>query len=458
MNIEDLRRRLKAAQEVATKGVKEGARTIRKGAKAAKSHQGRMEDGIAAVIEAGARKTERAADNAAVHPSVNKSETSTRIASTVPGAVRVATGAIRQSAEATAAAIAGAAVGAIVMVNETIDGVVVTESDIADARQELECYGETLQRRGATQAKVIESAIKGRRKKELIDHLVIGGVTLGVILNDPAQTPEMVEEAFRHAYPDLAVNESFADAVDRLSSSELIGLVSGVKGKLFELEFVDYLNAGNLPDGHWASIAESATQSGWDLKITDAQGEVASFLQAKATDSVGYVQEALSRYPDIDVTTTSEVYAQLLALGMAENVIDSGIAVAALESAVSDAAVSADSVFSASDLVPSTLGLAIIALTVYMDKSLSLKQKGAAMGERSAKVGVASGAGAAVMVVTQLWVLALVAGVGTSVLATKGGRKRERLQILEDALDELRGMKRLSSPPPRRKWLLAHGV
>ena len=445
----------KTAIDGLTKRTKDVARTINQGVRTVRAKQGGMSDTVTTAIKTVAQKVEQGAEDVASLPSLNTTASKKRITERAKAGVLAVADSMERAADAVGAGVGGAVAGGVGAVGDTIDGLVVTESDIAKAREELERYGETLQRQGERQAKAIQSAVKGRRKKDLLDRLVIGGVTLGVILNDPAQTPANIEEAFRHAYPDLAVNETFAEVVGRLPSGDLVGLVSGVKGKLFELEFADHLNSGNLPDGYVASIAESATQSGWDLKITGADGVVADLLQAKATNSVGYVQEALTRYPDIDVTTTSEVYAQLLALGMTENVINSGIALEALEVAVTDTATSVDSVFSASDLVPSTLGLAIIALTVYMDKTMSAKQKGAAMGERSAKIGVASGAGAAVMVVTQLWVLALLAGVGTSVLAGKGSRKRERLQILEDALAKLRGMKRLCAPTGKSSLRLA---
>lgn len=47
---------------------------------------------------------------------------------------------------------------------------------------------------------------------------------------------------------------AFADEAAPLHGQELIGLVNGVKGKLFELKHVDFLNSGELPNGYWLSI------------------------------------------------------------------------------------------------------------------------------------------------------------------------------------------------------------
>jgi len=61
-----------------------------------------------------------------------------------------------------------------------------------------------------------------------------GGVTLGQAWRDPDSVPTNVEEAFALAYPVMAQTMSFSDVVGRTSSDGLVGLVSGVKGKLFE--------------------------------------------------------------------------------------------------------------------------------------------------------------------------------------------------------------------------------
>ena len=91
------------------------------------------------------------------------------------------------------------------------------------------------------------------------------------------------------------------------------GALSAIKGKYFEVLLRDHLNAGErlgelqLEPGQVAKLAESSTQPGWDLVIANEDGSVAEEIQAKATDSLGYVKEALEKYPDIRVATTSEI-------------------------------------------------------------------------------------------------------------------------------------------------------
>jgi hypothetical protein len=74
------------------------------------------------------------------------------------------------------------------------------------------------------------------------------------------------------------------------------------------------------------------TQPGWDLQILDAEGRVSSYLQLKATDSLGYVHEALSRYPDITILATDEV-----ADRGGDFVLDSDITEASLEQQIGSA-------------------------------------------------------------------------------------------------------------------------
>lgn len=344
------------------------------------------------------------------------------------------------------AAASGVAAGGSSILSEALDAAVLTPSDIQPLRDELSHYGDAIQRKADELQMRIARAQAARRKEELLDLLVVGGVTLAAIRRSPGDVPPMIEQAFAAAYPDLSIRESFGDVVDRLDASELPGLVAGVKGKLFELQLVEYLNGGILPAGQTASIAESSTQPGWDIRIMDANGGIVEVIQAKATESVDYVREALERYPGIDVTTTSEVYAQLAALGAAEGVRDSGISEAALESAVLQASNGGD-LLDASDLVPSAVGLAVIGLSVFMDRSMSHEQRAEAFGERTARASVATVAGQAVMLTTQMWWIGLVAGAGTGWLATKGRAKREQLESLRMVLTSLRSLERRQMTP-----------
>ena len=125
---------------------------------------------------------------------------------------------------------------------------------------------------------------------------------------EPESNPLLVE-AFRLQNPGLEIG-SLPDA----SAAQLGGYVNALKGKYFEVLVKDRLNKGEalgelvLGPGQEAVIAESLTQPGWDLKIVNVDdGSTVELLQLKATESMSYVREALDRYPDIRVATTSEI-------------------------------------------------------------------------------------------------------------------------------------------------------
>jgi hypothetical protein len=261
-----------------------------------------------------------------------------------------------------------------------------------------------------------------------LDTLTVGGETLGSYAASAVAVPEDVERAYQLAYPGLADNADFAETVRRMDTNELQGLAAGVKGKLFEIEYADYLNAGNLPAGYHAELATSATQPGWDIQILGPDGHMKDVIQLKATDSVDYVREALDRYPHIDVVTTSEVQGQLLMQGLSDHVSDSGITDLALQQTVSNAADGAALQF---DWMPSALTFALIAFTAYSQEGLDAYEKSRNFGERVSKSYLAYLAGGALAVATNTWWLGVLGGIGARFIIGTGKAKRERLASLQ---------------------------
>jgi hypothetical protein len=182
------------------------------------------------------------------------------------------------------------------------------------------------------QASYIENLI---RTRPVLDTIVIMGESLTQFLTTGIHDPQIIE-AYELAYPNLAAEISLQDKVADLSGEQLVGLINGIKGKLFELQYVDLLNSSLLPEGATASLVVKANQPGWDIQILDANGVELELLQAKATSSVYYVQSALDKYPNIDVVTTEETFQQLMEMGQAEGVISSGISNADLQGTVEE--------------------------------------------------------------------------------------------------------------------------
>ncbi len=125
---------------------------------------------------------------------------------------------------------------------------------------------------------------------------------------DIANLDAQVREAFELAYPNVPV-ETLVDA----SPEHLAGYINAWKGKLFEVQVRDQLNASEMVGGirlglgQHAELAASATQPGWDLQILNDDGTIANLAQMKATESISYVREAIERYPDVHIISTTDL-------------------------------------------------------------------------------------------------------------------------------------------------------
>jgi len=150
-----------------------------------------------------------------------------------------------------------------------------------------------------------------QRKEDIIDSIAVG-YALEIITDgdevDIDGMPDNVRQAFEQAFPNVPI-----ETLNERSPEELGHLVNAWKGKLFEVEVQDQLNAGlqvgdwQLENGQRAELAESATQPGWDLKIVDEDGQVVDTFQLKSTDSDSYINYALERYPDVPIVATSDI-------------------------------------------------------------------------------------------------------------------------------------------------------
>jgi len=173
---------------------------------------------------------------------------------------------------------------------------------------------------------------------QALDATVIGGYGLHDILDGKvreSEIPPLVLKAFHLQYPHVG---NFVDFVhDHKGDTALVGIINGIKGKAFELEYVEYLNHGHLPPGAFAELAHSPTQEGWDIAIHDSHGQIIDHLQLKATDSLSYIQDAIAHHPEIDVVGTHEIFQHLHDPKILSHLIDSGISNAHLEDVASDA-------------------------------------------------------------------------------------------------------------------------
>lgn len=237
-----------------------------------------------------------------------------------------------------------------------------------------------------------------KRSESLLDAAMLG-LAFDSVFSAPTidlslVTPEMYK-AWELAYPNVPL-ESLAGR----TLEELGGAINGWKGKLFEVEVERRLEAGEwvgdlrLEPGQTVEIADKANQPGWDIKILDENGQVDDLLQLKATDSVSYVKEALDRYPDTPIISTSEVADRLAGHS---SVFSADISNSDLTDQVSDPLAKAATDHSdvvLAGMMPVTVIFATEAWKVLTDRA-SLDQAMASGGNRAAKGAVAAGFGAA---------------------------------------------------------------
>lgn len=257
------------------------------------------------------------------------------------------------------------------------------------------------------------------RRSTVSDSLIVGGETLGNLLKT-GNIPDEIIQAYKAAYPELSDTVSFREKVLELDEVAMTGFISGVKGKLFEQKYVEYLNNDNLPVGYFAELAQSATQPGWDISIVGSNGQIASLLQAKATSSVSYVQDAIEKYPNIDVVTTDEVYSHLVMTGVSESVIRGNMSNTELEDALNNAVDASDL---AIDYTLPIFALAFIAFTSYKEESLTLYEKAKHAGGRSGKTYLSYLIGGGIAAVTNTWWLGVLGSVSSRVLSDSGNTK-----------------------------------
>lgn len=273
-----------------------------------------------------------------------------------------------------------------------------------------------------------------RRNKTLFDSGIISGTLIADMLTGKTEVPAEIQKAYERAYPRLADREGFREAASQYDDpDELQGFLSGIKGKLFEMKYVDDLNSGKLPNGYGAFIADSPTQEEWDIGIKGPNNELVEVFQLKATDSLNYVKEAIDTYPDVDIVTTSELESQIL-MHAAElegvETIASEIANEGLSASVESAASSGFDGFDLPNPKFPAITLALIAFSAYSEKDASIYKRSYSFGERGAKSMIAYGAGRFIAGITNVWWIGLLGAIVTRYIADIGRKKKATFQKL----------------------------
>ena len=223
-----------------------------------------------------------------------------------------------------------------------------------------------------------------------------------MLINYDEITPQ-IQEAFESANPNIELS-SLADK----TGDEVAGFINNIKGKYFEILVRDGLNNGEtfgdiaLSEGQKAILAESVTQPGWDIQILNSDDSLDTALQLKATSSLGYIKEALEKYPDINVLSTSEVFDSA---NLPDDIFNSGI---------SNQEITSETSAPFEDLLDSNLTdflenvlpvLPFIVISLSEGRKYFIHKKALNtvfrdISKRSIKTGIAMGAGSAVFAFT----------------------------------------------------------
>lgn len=127
---------------------------------------------------------------------------------------------------------------------------------------------------------------------------------------------DSIAEGFASQYPNLAENQSLYEALMAkggadMSGETLTGFISGIKGKVYEMQLTDSLN--EQYDGWEFAISENATQPIWDIRGVSADGEE-MLIQAKmgAVDYASEVHGKMLENPDVLFATSIEIQEKIL--------------------------------------------------------------------------------------------------------------------------------------------------
>lgn len=128
--------------------------------------------------------------------------------------------------------------------------------------------------------------------------------------------------AIRDRYPDLAhasISE-ISEHMQQYTSEQMIGVISLIKGKLFERLVARYENQDS--DAWVAALHDDESYPGSDLIFENLDTGETLEVSLKATNDLGYLEESLAKYPEFPIVSTDEV---AFAFGNEEFVWASGI-------------------------------------------------------------------------------------------------------------------------------------
>lgn len=167
---------------------------------------------------------------------------------------------------------------------------------------------------------------KQELKSRIIDNSIGAGLGISAVLNH-LNINDQIFEAYLKQYPNEAANVDLYDKILEMDSPEALqGLVSGLKGKLFEMELIKHYE--NMYSGFDFDLAKSATQAGWDLigRSNDGQ-EILVQVKIGSEQYASTIIEVMEKNPDIFFAVNSEIYDKISELKpeLVDQLYNSGI-------------------------------------------------------------------------------------------------------------------------------------
>jgi hypothetical protein len=361
----------------------------------------------------------------------------TKSAVAIAGVAAEAAQAVARNSDEVGAAVSGIANGAAEVATGVYSSAAVTDRDLQKVSSELQTLADRFPERFADWRAAARAKVPQLGKREAVaEVLTIGGFSLSALALAEA-VPERVQRAYELAYPGDSQLMRLSEKIASLDSAQaLTGLRSAVQGKLVEVEYMNWLNDGNLPEGHIAELAASANNPGWDIQVVDSDGVVLQLLNPKDTPELSYVLEGINKYADVDFVTWPSVHAELALRGYAEQA-------SALPLDQLDIQASVDSAFEALDvsdvLAGGLFGIAAAALFAFSRQGASSIERAHGFGEQLGRSKVAAAAGIGATSLTGVGAVGVAAIVGTRLLGQWGTVKRRKLDALialRDAMND----------------------
>ncbi len=262
-------------------------------------------------------------------------------------------------------------------------------------------------------------------------------------------------------------------AIAARGESAQFGAINMMQGYLGEERALNAINSGAVavPDGRYATLAESSNQPGYDLVLLSNNGDPSVVAQVKISDSGAIIREHFERYPEIAIVYTNTEAANSLlndpditVLQPGDHfpnepghfVVDMGFTKDEIRSSAVDIMDGADGISLGDQIQDNIPWIALISIAgraayEYLDTDVSVNQILHAARRRIQQSLLASGTSTLTTLATTEPLLGTVAGVSTLFGGRAVSQAREDLKFATNRLQRMGAiLRKIHSSQP--KW------